>query len=224
MERDVVGLHIVEKDGAADPVLQRLRAQLRAADAMITREAQPDEPAPVRERRRVGEELLRQARYEDAQAVLLDAIDLGLRGDYFCWHAAVNLINCHRFLGRLDEADTTAAALQAMYQPQPEHPLGYLLATQRGAIAADRFDETADPADAAQALAFAQAAYDWQATHRGGADGLRAYNLVVALLRLGRRDEAQAIYRSHEHDDVFQSWCRQGKESAQIAGLSASGE
>ncbi len=223
MERDVVGLHIVEKDGAADPVLQRLRAQLRAADAMITREAQPDEPDTVRERRRVGEELLRQARYEDAQAVLLDAIDLGLRGDYFCWHAAVNLINCHRFLGRLDEADDTAAALQGMYAAQPEHPLGYLLATQRGAIAADRYEETADAADAEQALAFAQAAYDWQSTHRGGADGLRAYNLVVALLRLGRGDEARAVYQTHEHDDGFQSWCRQGKESAQIAALAARG-
>lgn len=218
-ERDVLGLHLIRHGAPDDPVTARVRAQLRAADAMLTRETQPDEPEAVRALRRKGEALLRASRYEEAQETFLESIDLGLRGDYFSWHAAVNLINCHRFLGRLDEADATAAALGTMYAEQPHHPLGYLLATQRGAIAADRFEEGGDPADAAAALEFARAAYRWQADHRGGADGLRAYNLVVALLRVGGDDEARTIYHQHEHDDVFQDWCAQGKEAQHIAVL-----
>ncbi|NUQ01445.1 MAG: hypothetical protein HUU35_16500, partial [Armatimonadetes bacterium] len=177
------------------------------------------EPAAVRELRRRGEGLLREARYEEAEQLFLDSIDAGLADDFFPWQAAVNLINCQRFLARLEDADATAMHLQEMYGEQPEHPIHYLLATQRGAIAADSYDESGQAADAAEALDWARAAYDWQVTWRQQADGLRAYNLVVALLRLERAHEAMAVYRQHEHDDDFQTWCRQGDRAPLIAAM-----
>lgn len=218
MTREVLGLRLIDSAAAANPALGRVREQLAAADALITVEREASEPETVQRLRRRGEALLREAVYEEAEVAFLDALDAGLAVDYFPWQAAVNLVNCHRFLGRLDDADATAAQLQAMYAERPEHPLHYLLATQRGAIAADRYRE-GQTAAADDALHWARAAYDWQTTHRGQADGLRAYNLVVALLRLARADEARELHRRHEPDDDFQTWCRQGEQAPLIAAM-----
>ncbi len=219
MSRDVLGLHLVEVGAAANPALRRVRDQLQAADALITIEREAGEPDPVARLRRRAEALLRETRYEDAEGAFLDTIDAGLAHDHFPWQAALNLVNCQRFLGRAADAEATAAQLQEMYAEQPDHPICYLLATQRGAIAADRYDETGAAEAAADALTWAHAAYDWQVTHRGHADGLRAYNLVVALLRTADQDRARTIYRRHEADDDFQSWCRQGSQAPVIAAL-----
>lgn len=219
MKRDVLGLHLVHTGSAANPLLSRVREQLRAADALLTVEQGEGEPEPVRELRRRAEQLLRDARYEEAEQLFLDSIDAGLADDFFPWQAAVNLINCQRFLARLEDADATAMHLQEMYAEHPEHPIHYLLATQRGAIAADAYDESGAAEEAEAALEWARQAYDWQVTRRQGADGLRAYNLVVALLRLDRAGEAMALYRRHEHDDDFQTWCRQGDKAPLIAAM-----
>lgn len=196
-----------------------MRAQLQAADALVTIERDEAEPADIAIARREGEELLKQARYEDAQDALLAAIDRGLELGYFSWHAAVNLVNCHRFLGRLDDAEATAMQLAQLYEDQPDHPIHYLLATQRGAIAADRWEVAHQPAYAHEALSWARAAYRWQVEHRGRADALRAYNLVVALLRRGLEDEARGVYRRHETDEEFLTCCREGDRAEAIAAM-----
>lgn len=219
MKRDVLGLHIVRAGEAANPLLARVRDQLRAADALITVEREANEPDRVTRLRRQAEELLKQGRYEEAEADFVDCIDLGLQSGYFPWQAAINLVNCQRLLARHEDAAATASQLAEMYADQPSHPIRYLLATQLGAQAADRFDESGDPADAAEALDCAREAYDWQATYRDAADGLRAYNLVVALLRTGAVDEAREVYRRHRDDETFQTWCRQGDQAQRIAAL-----
>lgn len=219
MKRDVLGLHIIERGARANPLLRRVRDQLQAADALVTLESDEGEPPDVREARRVGEDLLREARYEEAEAAFLEAIDSGLRRDWFAWQAALNLVNCHRFMGRLDDAEATAAQLLEMYFEQPEHPLQYLLATQRGAIAADRYQSEPIKVYADEALAWAHTAHDWQTTHRGSADGLRAYNLVVALLRVGRTDEARQVHAAHAQNDEFLDVCRQGDQAAAIVKM-----
>jgi hypothetical protein len=216
---EVRGLNLVRPGSPADDRVARIRDQLKLADAWIKREQQAGEPPEAAECRRLGEQMLDQRRYEDAEEAFLDAIDRGLAQDHFNWLAAVNLVNCHLFLRRLDDADATAAQLAEMYAAQPEHPLHYLTATQRGAIAAERWGLRRDPADAEAARGWAQRAYDWQVRHRGAADGLRAYNLVAATLRLEQRQQALALCRAHEHDDDFQSWCRQGEHAAAIAEL-----
>jgi tetratricopeptide (TPR) repeat protein len=218
--RDIRGLNILRPEGA-NPSAQmaRMREQLRAADVVMTVERTPDEPEDVRYLRRQGETFLAQARYEAAEEAFLDAIDAGLAVDHFCWSAALNLVNCHRLLERPLDAESTAAQLAEMFVEQPGHPIHYLLATQRGAIAADRWDESGDSADAAEALHWARTAYDWQVSHRQHADALRAYNLLVALLRVGGRDEALAVYARHEHDDEFQTVWRQSEKAADIGTL-----
>ncbi len=221
MKRDVLGLHIVKSGAAANPLLARVRDQLRAADALITIEREANEPETVTLLRRKAETLLQQGRYEEAEAHFVDCIDLGLRHDFFPWQAAVNLVNCHRLLARHEDAAATANQLAEMYADQPDHPIRYLLATQLGAQAADRYEATGDPVDAADALARAREAYDWLETHREHPDALRAYNLVVALLRSGRVDEAREIYRRHRDDDSFLTWCRQGDQAQRIASLLA---
>lgn len=218
---EVLGLHLVDET-TANPLVDRVRRQLRAADATVTLEPDAAEPDEVRDLRRRGEALLKQARYEDAQQVLLEAIALGLDDhDWFCWIAGVNLVNCHRLLGRLDEAEATIASLEAMYAEHPEHPITYMLATQRGALAADRWAADPQPAEAEAALEQARRAYDWQVTHRGAADGLRAYNLIVALLRLDRDAEARGIHQRHADDEAFLRWCRQGDQAEVIAARAA---
>ena len=219
MKRDVLGLHFVKSGEQVDPRLARVRDQLRAADALITIERDMDEPEPVQRLRRKAEALLQQRQYEDAEAQFLDCIDLGLQHDYFPWHAAVNLVNCHRLLARLDDAYATATQLVEMYEDQPDHPIRYLLATQLGAIAADRFEDHHEPADAAEALARARSAYEWLAQYRTTVDGLRAYNLVVALLRTGGVEEAREVYLRHRDDESFMTWCREGDQAAVIAAL-----
>lgn len=87
MKRDVLGLHIIALGDRASPALRRMRAQLQAADALVTIERDEAEPADIAIARREGEELLKQARYEDAQDALLAAIDRGLELGYFSWHA-----------------------------------------------------------------------------------------------------------------------------------------
>ncbi|MBI2299732.1 MAG: hypothetical protein HYU66_12465 [Armatimonadetes bacterium] len=219
MKRDVLGLHIIERGARANPLLRRVRDQLQAADALITVESDEGEPEDVRSARRVGEDLLREARYEEAEEAFLEAIDIGLRQDWFAWQAALNLVNCHRFMGRLDDAEATAAQLLEMYFEQPDHPLQYLLATQRGAIAADRYQSEPMKVYADEALAWARTAHDWQTQHRETADALRSYNLVVALLRAGRADEARAVYGRHADDEDFLNVCRQGDQAEAIARM-----
>lgn len=221
MRRDVLGLHLVEHGSAGNPQLSRVRDQLRAADALLTVEQAEAEPDRVRDLRRQGEQLLRDARYEEAEEIFLDSIDAGLAADVFPWQAAINLVNCQRFLGRLEDAGATARQLLDMYAEHGDHPIQYLLATQLGAIAADRFGEADERSAADEALHWARAAYDWQGEHRQQADGLRAYNLIVALLRVEQPDEAREVYRRHEHDDDFQTWCRQGEQAPRIAALIA---
>ena len=232
-DHDVRGLNLVSPDQPASDRVARIRLQLKAADAQVQVERDEAEPAEVSGPRRRGEELLGQRLYEDAEEAFLDAIDAGLAHDHFCWQAAVNVVNCQFFLRRLADADSTAAQLQDMYAGQPEHPLHYLVATQRGALAAERWamahaSSASEPSSASEAasaaeeaLTWAQAAYRWQEDYRGGADGLRAYNLVVALLRLDRRDEALALHQRHQPDDCFQAWCRQGDHAAELAELAA---
>ncbi len=217
MSRDVLGLHLVKPGETAGARLRRVRDQLRAADAHVIVEPDTAEPDSVRELRRRAEELLAASRYEEAEEAFLEAIEVGLQEDYFAWHAAVNLVNCHRFLGRREDAAATAEQLEEMYAEQPEHPIRYLVATQLGAIAADAYDEHGDPEQATAAWQYAQAAYDWQMRHRELADGLRAYNLVVALLRLDRLAEAKAVHEHHRPDEGFRNWCRQGDKAALIA-------
>lgn len=219
MKRDVLGLHIVKEGAAANPLLARVREQLRAADALITVEREVNEPEAVTLLRRKAESLLQQGRYEDAEAEFVDCIDLGLQHDFFPWQAAINLVNCQRLLARHEDAAATASQLSEMYADQPNHPIRYLLATQLGAQAADRYEETRDPADAQEALSRAQEAYEWQQTHREQVDALRAYNLVVALLRTSAVDEAREVYRRHRDDESFLTWCRQGDQAARIAAL-----
>ena len=221
MKRDVLGLRLIERGAKANPVVRRMWDQLQAADALLTIERDVDEPPAVRDTRRRAEQFLREARYEEAQEEFLAAIDLGLQADFFPWQAAVNLLNCHRFLGNLDDAEATALQLAEMYVDHPAHPIQYLLATQRGALAADRFRSDAQPAYAREALSCAESAYQWQVKNRGEADGLRAYNLLVALLRLDRRAAALEVYARHEHDDAFGDCCAQGEYAEAIAGLVA---
>ncbi len=216
MKRDALGLHLIKSGAAANRLMDRVRAQLRAADALLTVERDVAEPECVARLRREAESLLGQARYEEAEEAFLTSLEAGLADDHFPWQAAINLVNCQRFLGRLEDAEATAAQLQEMFAEQQEHPAQYLLATQRGAIAADRYAETADDADADDALTWARTAYDWQLTHRGAADGLRAYNLVVALLRANRRDEATAIHARHRDEADFTTWCEQGDQAERI--------
>ncbi|MCC7492855.1 MAG: hypothetical protein IT204_10925 [Fimbriimonadaceae bacterium] len=218
--RDVLGLHLVQS-GQTRPALRRVRDQLRAADALITVEREAAEPGAVADLRRRAEQLLRESRYEEAEEAFLDSIDAGLAVDWFPWQAAINLVNCQRFLARRDDAAATAGQLQEMYAEQPAHPITYLLATQRGAIAADRYADSGHPDDAAEALHWAQTAYDWQITQRQAADALRAYNLLVALLRCDRRAEALAVHERHRDDDGFTTWCRQGDQAGPIARLLA---
>lgn len=219
---DVRGLNLVQPGQPASERVSRIRQQLRAADAQVQIERDDAEPPEVSAPRRRGEDLLGRRLYEDAEEAFLDAIDAGLAHGHFCWQAAVNVVNCQLFLRRLDDADSTAAQLQEMFEAQPEHPLHYLVATQRGALAAERWAMSHEPAEAEAALTWAQAAYGWQQRHRDGADGLRAYNLVVALLRLDRRDEALAAYHRHHDDQAFAAWCRQGDHAAALAELAAS--
>jgi len=216
---DVRGLNLVQPGQPASERVARIRQQLRAADAQVQIERDEAEPADVSAPRRRGEDLLSRRFYEDAEEAFLDAIDAGLAHDHFCWQAALNVVNCQLFLRRLDDADATAAQLQDMFAGQPDHPLHYLAATQRGALAAERWSLSHDAAEAEAALAWARTAYDWQQRHRHGADGLRAYNLVVALLRVGRRADALAIHAAHAHDDAFTTWCRQGDHAAELAEL-----
>lgn len=216
MKRDALGLHLIKSGATANRLMDRVRAQLRAADALLTVERDVAEPERVARLRREAESLLGQARYEEAEEAFLTSLEAGLADDHFPWQAAINLVNCQRFLGRLEDAEATACQLQEMFAEQGDHPAQYLLATQRGAIAADRYAETADDADAEDALTWARAAYDWQLTHRGAADGLRAYNLVVALLRANRRDEAQTIHDHHGADADFTTWCEQGDQAERI--------
>jgi len=215
----VRGLHLVQPGAKAQPRLARIRAQLQAAEAWVTEECGGDEPGGVERLRRQGEALLAQSRYEDAEEAFLGALETGLATEFFCWQAAVN---CHLFLGRLPEAEATAAQLQQIFAGEPDHPVHYLTATQRGAIAAEQWGLHPEPAAAEAALAWAEEAYRWQVAHRGRADGLRAYNRVVALLRLARPAQALACYREHAAEDDFQNWCRQGEHAAAIAALVAS--
>lgn len=218
---EVRGLNLIIADRPSSRSAERIRAQLKAADAQLTVEHDDAEPPACIRLRRDGEQLLSQRRYEDAEAAFLDALDAGLAADHFCWQAAVNLVNCHLFLRRLDDAEATAAQLASMFAARPEHPVNYLLATQRGAIAAERWGVHQQAAHADEALAWAREAYAWQVDHRDGADALRAYNLVAALLRVGARDEALAVYRRHAATDDFQRWCSQGEHAAAIAELAA---
>ncbi len=227
---DVRGLNLVTPGRPPSARLSRLRQQLRTADAQIAvelddHEAEPEACARLRIQ---GQEQLANRLYEAAEETFLDALDEGLKADYFCWQAAVNIVNCQLFLRRLEAADETAAALLEMYSQQPEHALHYLCATQRGAIAAERHalavaalatDRAA--AEAQTALDWARAAYRWQLEHRGRADGLRAYNLVVALLRAGAHADALELYAAHRTDEAFLTWCGQGEHAEQLAALAA---
>lgn len=217
MTQDVLGLYIIHEGAAAHPQLARIREQLQAADALLTTEREADEPPAVAACRREAEVRLEQGLYEDAEEAILETLDVGLEHDWFPWQAALNLVNCQRLLARPDDAAATAGQLLAMYDDQPSHPIRYLLATQLGALAADRYAATGDPAAAAEALARAREAYAWQQTHRAGADALRAYNLVVALLRCGHDAEARTLYADHLADEAFLTWCRQGDQARLIA-------
>lgn len=220
-DHEVRGLNLVRPGAESNPRVARIREQLRANDAWNKNEPDAAEPPTVSAVRRRAEQLLAQRLYEDAEDTFLEAIEVGLRENHFCWQAALNIVNCRLFLRRLDEADRGAAGLLQMFETRPDHPVHYLAATQRGAIAAERWGMDHDPENAQAALGWAQRAYDWQRTYRAYADGLRAYNVIVALLRLDRRAEALETYRRHDGDDDFQTWCRQGEHAADIAQLTA---